>query len=430
MRGSKSVPGIVLALLAVALLAGCSNGSTSRGHPITAHATAPVQVVAAAKLSWQQVSLPAGITLGTSVDLAISPDQDGLAWVCAPQGASKFAFWQTTDTGATWHQTGTLTLPPTPYPVGGCRLVPDTGSDHTLMAVFMYGTGEGGTLGGITFISTDDGATWRGLAAMGLAPVFATAGNTTFAVFVQGDQQTTSAQPRLAASSDGFHTLRTITLPGALSSTAIYALWGAPGTASLVVGASGTAWETEDDGAHWTSIPIPASQVHNDFQVHFVVRASPAAPWMICGAGEPTPQTTPATSSSDQINLGLQCSTNLGQTWHIVPTWTATSNCTACYKNGGSYSNTQPCTVSMAMPDGSLLAFCAPPGTSTGTSTLGGAWSIFRLPANASIWQDFGMPPGTAGSIIAATRTQVWFVTENGDSATGIWVATLPSPPA
>lgn len=416
--GAWARPGmvLVLVLLGMFILAGCDGGEPSVSQP---KATAKAATTTAA-LAWQPVVLPNGMSLSNTVSLAVSPYTDGRAWVCARQGTGTYAFYQTTDAGATWHQTGTLALPATPYPVGGCQLLADSGSDHNLVAVFMYGAGAAGTLSAIDFFTSGDGATWRQLPGQGMVRAFATAGSTTFAVIAPGEQQTDPTQPRLAASGDGFRTMSLANLPASAAATSVFQLWSAPGTTSLLVGGDGAAWESEDGGAHWTSIALPPRQA-TGFQVHFAVRGRPLAPWMICGGGEPT------ASSSGQVDLSPVCSTDLGKTWHERPTWTSTMNCTACYKGGSQYSSPQPCGVSMLAPDGSLLAFCAPPGTSSGTSTLGGAWHVFRLAPTAKTWQDLGAPPSVTGNIIAATRTQVWFLGNDGDNATGLWVATLPT---
>lgn len=414
-RNRFAVVGLLLMIVSP-LLAGCAT------------VTVPTSTPTPRPFEWRQVALPQGVSLGPDTGFALSsPGGDSEAWLCAPSDSGSYAVWRTLDAGTTWKTRGTVTLPAAPSPVGACLLVVDQAREGSLVLDFSYGGGEGGPpQGSISYYSGDGGATWRELPQR-FVSALATLGETTFALL--GGVDTTSANSLwgLVATTDGFRTVRPVALPAPLSSREVSQIWGARGTTSLLITVSDPAspgemtWETEDSGAHWTPVPLPHAAIEPGYQLVLADRPDASARWTLCAS------ITDNTTAQPQIKM--QCSTDLGGTWQERPLLSITQSCAACYKDNQPFTATQPCIPATLGPYGALFAACPLSGTVT-TLGAGGPQHLYRLAPGATEWQDLGTLPSTMGDLRSATDTVYWYVSSNGDGATGLWVGYKPPLPA
>ncbi|HEY7982991.1 MAG TPA: hypothetical protein VID73_02405, partial [Ktedonobacterales bacterium] len=155
-----------LTLLALALLAGCARiGGPSA--PIAHQPTATPAPISPPV--WHQATLPDGFTPpggpeGRNDGFAVSPADGQSAWACAPVAASpgSFTIWATHDTAATWRQVATL-VPQAAETPRSCLLVADQNDPHALMAGFRWVASASGSPRWVSYLSSDDGASWQPL---------------------------------------------------------------------------------------------------------------------------------------------------------------------------------------------------------------------------------------------------------------------------
>lgn len=386
-----NIPTVGLLIVAV-LIAGCGvtavhgNGATHTTHQSTPSATPTPATLPA--LDWRTRTLPPGY-----VGWAISPADGSIAWACVPlQGSrSGFTVLESRDEAATWAKVGNF-APTTPEPTASCELVPDEGSANTLVAVISWGSGEAGTLGSISLISTDSGAHWRRLPGDAQVMQLATASGKTYAIIHNTDDAATARQPDgFVVSTDGLRSWRAEN-PAHLADRAPFVeFWlGASANDLLAATYENTLWRSADGGATWSRIPTPNQQTD------LAAWLPQPRQWMFCG----------------WVAANATCSADLGVSWQQEPALSATTSCASCGKGGAPYSDTQPCYPNAITADGSLIAWC-----------LDG--TLYRLAPHAQSWAQYRSVPGTTihGPPIII-GDQVWLF---GATPGTLLVATLPA---
>ncbi|HEV7129266.1 MAG TPA: hypothetical protein VGN32_17670 [Ktedonobacterales bacterium] len=334
--------------------------------------------------AWRALSLPIGVVLTDHVGFAVSPVDGQDAWVCAPTSAGGFTVWATQNAAATWQQMGTL-APVTPEPVDTCGLLADQNDPRALVAEFVWGSGEAGTLRSMTLASSDAGAHWHRLPGTVQTMEIGTQAGITYAILMDTSATPNQQMPGVAISTDDLRSWHLARPPGLAPHDSFFQFWLVP-TGITLLGATyqGTLWQTADAGTTWARVNTP------DTQTSLGAWLPQQHRWELCGW-----VVTPA--------LRLQCSLDLGQTWQTHPLLSFTTSCATCDK-GKPYSFTQPCFPDTLTPDGSLLAFC-PIGDG---SDQPAPCAVYRLALGAAAWSQYGTSP--AGLVTVPATGPVWSV--------------------
>lgn len=361
-------------------LSGCA------ARPSTATTPTTTPTTATTPSPWHQVALPGGRSLNDGVGVAVSPLEGSTAWVCALASASTFTVWTTHDAGATWRQRSTVS-PAGPANPRSCALTTDDRDPHTVVVMFTSGAGAAGDLRTISYLSTDGGAQWTRVPGLVGISQIDSAGGQYYAILNDTAADPASQQPQLVMSADGLQTWKELRPASLVAHDALVRFWLDPSRAQLFAApVNGGLWQTTDAGALWTEVrqstTTPSGQI--DLGAWLPLQRQ----WDFCGwSAQPTI---------------VQCSTDLGATWHADPRFSATTSCARCATNVPA-PDTSKCFPNALKADGSLLADCVTADSPANAPTFG----VYRLPLGGTAWQRLTTVPALLLAVPATGA--VWY---------------------
>jgi hypothetical protein len=390
--------GAIAAVLLIAILAGTFfTYFRAPRRPVTA--TVPA-------LTWRQATLPNGFVLpvpnGNQDDaFAISPADGQRAWACMPDPGQPgaIAVWATHDAAKTWRQVSAL-APQLPAPPQWCELMPDQYDAHTLITAL--GRDPCRTCGlqpyMMSWLSTDDGATWQALP--GESGLFEEATNNGTIYALVGDPTKVQAFQLATITRDG----GTLSVhptgspagdPGEIDHISLpTSLWMHPPDQVLYAADAGAHfWRSDDVGVHWTALGLPqgAVAVENSSAtdpVHVFGRwIEREHHWLFC-----------VTSFS-----AVQCSDDGGLSWPARLARQMRDVAVDCYA------------ASAITADGQLLAAC-----SSFSVSPNDWWVLTLLAPGSRASRQIGAVPSSNFTLTATG--QIWGFNWAGDA---VYVATL-----
>ena len=255
-RQDSKTGGLLTTLLLASLLVmlvGCGQSSVQQKQSPDTN-TLPA-------LSWRFVSLPNGAPFAGTNGFAVSPVNGMDACACMPGSNSDYAVWKTEDAAATWQQVSSVS-PVTPLAITSCDVVADQRNQNALALIFSWGAGAEGTLGSVSFYSSDTGQHWQQLPT-GLQPMeIATLGQTTYAILAFAAKgSTTGTQSGFVVSHDNLSAWQEINPASLTPHEAVSEFWVGSSSADLLLSASSSAatggllFHSTDAGQNWISLP-------------------------------------------------------------------------------------------------------------------------------------------------------------------------------
>ena len=363
-------------------------------------------------LAWQMVASPPGFTLREigADTLVVAPGDGRHAYACtsnSPQGTrAAYTLWTSADSGMHWAKTPSQ---PALQPADQCVLAVDALDPARAVVSLMLDNAQAPTTTYVAYTTLDGGASWQLLTG--------TQGGVTQIITVRGATYlllNTATTAHIEVSTDGlrsWHTADADILRPTASDTSgerISRLWGNPYTGELLALALAggspkqpSLWSSVDGGQHWSRI---AAQLNAEYAVQ------PAGTvWRFCAyvyAGGPD------AAHPDQV----QCAT------------TSTPQQPTTRPGLTSALAASPRAVVGIAGDGALLAIGSTPNTLCCKS--GASHELYRLPADASQWQDLGPLPEFTATLAATPGTgMLWSLPAVGiilDQQQRFYTATLP----
>jgi hypothetical protein len=373
------------AVVAAALLIAAFSQVFSHLNRVTPTATATPHTTPTrqAALTWNQRTIPPGLTLTDGyLAIAFATADDQVAWICSQQADGSFTIWTTTDQARGWHVAGHFTQRLTTERVSQCQMIPDSVSPRVLAISFSWGCGECGTDRTGTYITGDGGVTWHAMPGDRGLFSLATLGSRTYAVSYDTAAPSPPGPSSVVVSADG---LRTWRATGPATNSTIFFFWPNPATGELLLGGeSNQIWLSENGGGSWSDITFTKDIVMNPGQAAWLPARDA---WRVCGRDEsPAPANGPS-------NATLQCTMDLGKTWTAQPTLNEIVTCENCAKGGGPQVTQTECFPSGMAPDGSMYSWCQP--TQTISQGQLAVTHLFRLAPSDTAWEDLGAPPSS-----------------------------------
>ncbi|HEY7833245.1 MAG TPA: zf-HC2 domain-containing protein [Ktedonobacterales bacterium] len=339
---------------------------------------------------WQAATFPAGFVVPSSASqslatrsLDVAPSDGDTAYACmAPAQGQRTqpVIWVTHDRAAHWTE---RTRVPATGEATNCLVTVDLVNP----AVTVVDVLEASAADEL-FITFNGAATWQSLAATGLTAVgrVATFGARTYALARGSGLSGGATETRLIVTTDRFVSVSAIdfTFVGP-SGTEAY--WINPADGALLAQTSSGLWQSRDGGATWTQTALPPGVSAPPTLPALAVEASVAgAPWHIC-------------LDELQLNEGpLYCTTDGGRTWgQPLPSTMPPLNLTNDI---------------VLAADGAVLVVLLTGTTNTGGGGVNLLYTLFRLPAGNTSWQNLGTVP--APSVIYAPtpgRGVLWALT-------------------
>lgn len=365
-------------------------------------------------LRWHVINPPPGQKNPFQVE--VSPADGHVAWACGLVAPGTFAVWRTTDAGLSWRQVGTV-KPPMPDGSAkvACQLHADPGDTANLaLDSFTNASMPGGNAPqGITYLSTDGGASWHALAGHSVLLALASNGRSTFAILAKAEGPVYD-DPHLIVSTDGMRTWRDVVKPGSTPSPAVVQLFSAPGAQGVIAMVGNDLVHISSDGAAWMPI-TPPPDISYVSDIPLVTWLTASHEWMICDAA--------SMGAANEV-----CITDGGHTWSTRPLLPNPWMCPSCHRTPVPAVSGGMCLPNALASDGALLALCwtkidpAQPDGEPGSSANPG--HLYRLGLGATSWTDLGVMGGGVGE----PRVYGQVVWDMGGPA--LWVADLSALPA
>lgn len=382
-------------------------------------------------VTWQQVTPPAGVgaSLGADEQLAVSPADGSVAWLC--QSGTKSAtralrVWRTSDAGRSWQS---VQAPEIPFTYN-CQMYPDQLDPNVSLLYFFSSPGlSSGSSRDISHIfeTFDGGATWQNDQYTVPPLEFATLNGATYALRQNGPD----VYQQLEVSRDGLQTWHVLDAPIHNQKLTPDLFWLNPATGSMLVEAHTLAgspgyslWTTDANGSHWQQVMAP--------YIASVV-ARPTADgqhWTICSLYAGTGSNPQHLDYTSHIACGTENARWTERPGFDIPRWTSTTPtpCASC----SSTPNDDPFGVMTLLGianDGALLATVEDRFDTHGQATRK---SLYRLPSGSNQWQNGGAVPGPltlyaprpGGGLLWSTPSP----TGIGDTTGPVFTASYPGP--
>jgi hypothetical protein len=371
----------LIALAALALLAGCAMPFGSHPAPASHQGTATP-----APLTWRQATLPEGFTPPGPANhfsgFDISPADGHIAWACAPNASAPgtFTLWVTHDAATTWQQVSTVTAQTAEAPQW-CTLVADEYDPRTLVAYL--GAGFQITPQFVSQLSTDGGAHWLSLPSHWHVGSTWTNNGVIYAAANDLSNPIDAGKLVTITTAGGTPSIHATNYRQASAQSFIWGLWMHPPDPTIFVAAGeGDFQRSDDGGAHWSALTTP-----QNVSVEQGRWLAASQRWLFCAP------------------VAFQCSDDGGKTWQTVPASIGSSDAAHCTPEAGGM-----------MADGSLLVGC--PGAADASHPGWGA--LMRLAPGATSWRQIG---SVANFHFTVTATgQIWAFAPEGGAP---YVATL-----
>jgi photosystem II stability/assembly factor-like uncharacterized protein len=362
------------------------------------------------QLAWQPVhGSPSGAVPSGAV---VAPNDGDVAYTCVPpaQGETVAHINVTHDAGQSWTRGADIPVGPhlpsatKPFMLF-CSVTVDASNPSTAVVFAQWaqqGANPPPSLGS-TFASFDYGAHWRKLVngqSFLLGRAIASRSGTIYAL---GAGQSGAGVQELWSSHDQMQSWQRFALPG---NAAVSSFWLNPSSGGLLAmtdgqgSASSLFYVSTDGGANWTTLPVP--QLDPGSQQWVVQTPLGSQPWHICGVAGPI---SPDGTGKGAQPATMTCSSDGGQTWAARPALNLVQDSPKGFQYFASVY------VFAIAGDGAVLA-----------TALGQSIHVYRLPADATVWQDLGPQPDSNSPgpayYPASSSDILWSGSGNGFTAT------------